>query len=136
MAGAAHGSIRDVATVINLDRFRRYRPPPPPAVEEPTAEDIEAALRIKILEEELRGLRLRNRIADDFLFRRCLRGLLFWGTVLFFLVQCSRGAPADEARAKDMPEELLGTWCDPKPIDYLAFERRPCGSEPWAASGG
>jgi hypothetical protein len=78
-----------VTAVIKFDRFRRYRPPPP-AVEEPSADAIEAALRIKILEEELRGLRLRNRIAADFLFRRCLRGLLFWGIVLFALVQCSR----------------------------------------------
>jgi hypothetical protein len=79
-----------MSNVITLDR--PYREPPPP---EPVAADELATLHRQILEEELRGMQLNNRLTADFMFTRTLRRVLVWGVALFMLAMCSHAKAAE-----------------------------------------
>jgi hypothetical protein len=82
-------------SVVDFSRFRRYRPPPVSREQARTAE-LEA-LQIKLLQAQIRETELSNRILGQLWLRRCLRGVLFWGIVLWLLTHFVHAASAESS---------------------------------------
>jgi hypothetical protein len=80
-------------SVVDFSRFRRYRPPPVSSEQARTAE-LEA-LQIKLLQAQIREAELSNRILGQLWLRRCLRGVLFWGILLWLLTHFVHAASAE-----------------------------------------
>jgi hypothetical protein len=79
-------------SVVDFSSFRRYRPPPV-SREHAQITELEA-LQIKLLQAQIREAELSNRILGQLWLRRCLRGVLFWGVVLWLLTHFVHAASA------------------------------------------
>jgi hypothetical protein len=77
-----------MSTIINFPRGSSSETPRATASAAGPAEAL-LSLQVELLEEELCAIRLRNRVAEDTRIWRAIRGLLFWGFLLFVMVQCS-----------------------------------------------